>query len=236
MQNGLELYNKERNATNINNVRSIQIFEEWTEMYTDYGYQKQADFYNRLRNGSMPLGISGYSTYFTLYSAAPEIDGRWAIANVPGTHVAEDCTVPNCHNEDHINRLTAGSGSGAGIVAKSPRPDKAWAFLEWWTSADIQTRYSNNVESILGLLGRSATANVEAFNRLGWDPEHLEALNKQWEHVYEVPEVPGSYYTTRAVDQAYWSVINDGINAKDAINKWSLIADNEIKRKIEEYS
>ena len=236
MQNGLELYNSDRNATNINNVKAIQIFEEWTEMYTDYGYQKQADFYNRLRNGSMPLGISGYSTYFTLYSAAPEIDGRWAIANVPGTHVAEDCTTPNCHNEDHINRLTAGSGSGAGIVAKSPRPDKAWAFLEWWTSADIQTRYSNNVESILGLLGRSATANIEAFNRLGWDPEHLEALNKQWEHVYEVPEVPGSYYTTRAVDQAYWSVINDGINAKDAINKWSLIADNEIKRKIEEYS
>ena len=236
MQNGLELYNNDRNATNINNVKAIQIFEEWTEMYTDYGYQKQADFYNRLRNGSMPLGISGYSTYFTLYSAAPEIDGRWAIANVPGTHVATDCTTPNCHNEDHINRLTAGSGSGAGIVAKSPRPDKAWAFLEWWTSADIQTRYSNNVESILGLLGRSATANIEAFNRLGWDPEHLEALNKQWEHVYEVPEVPGSYYTTRAVDQAYWSVINDGINAKDAINKWSLIADNEIKRKIEEYS
>lgn len=236
MQNGLELYNSDRNATNINNVKAIQIFEEWTEMYTDYGYQKQADFYNRLRNGSMPLGISGYSTYFTLYSAAPEIDGRWAIANVPGTHVATDCTTPNCHNEDHINRLTAGSGSGAGIVAKSPRPDKAWAFLEWWTSADIQTRYSNNVESILGLLGRSATANIEAFNRLGWDPEHLEALNKQWEHVYEVPEVPGSYYTTRAVDQAYWSVINDGINAKDAINKWSLIADNEIKRKIEEYS
>lgn len=236
MQNGLDLYNKEGNATNINNVRAIQIFEEWTEMYTDYGYQKQADFYNRLRNGSMPLGISGYSTYFTLYSAAPEIDGRWAIANVPGTHIATDCNVPNCHNEDHISRLTAGSGSGAGIVAKTPRPGKAWAFLEWWTSAEIQTRYSNNVESILGLLGRSSTANQQAFANLAWDPEHLASLQEQWSYVREVPEVPGSYYTSRAIDQAYWSVINDGINAKDAINKWSLIADNEIKRKIEEYS
>ena len=227
MQNGLDLYNKEGTATNINNVRSIQVFEEWTEMYTDYGYQKQADFYNRLRNGSMPLGISGYSTYFTIYSAAPEIDGRWAIANVPGTVDPET---------GEINRQTAGSGSGAGIVKASPRPEKAWEFLKWWTSADIQTRYSNNVESILGLLGRSSTATVEAFNNLAWDPEDLAALNEQWKHVKEVPEVPGSYYTARAIDQAYWSVINDGINAKDAINKWSLVADNEIKRKIEEYS
>ena len=227
MQNNLTLYNKEGNATNINTVRAIQVFEEWTEMYTDYGYQKQADFYNRLRNGSMPLGISGYSTYFTLYSAAPEIDGRWAIANVPGTVDPET---------GKVNRITAGSGSGAGIVKASPRPEKAWEFLKWWTSAEIQTRYSNNVESILGLLGRVTTSNSEAFNNLGWDPEDLEALNEQWNYVQEVPEVPGSYYTTRAVDQAFWSVINDGINAKDAINKWSLIADNEIKRKIEEYS
>ena len=227
MQNNIPLYNKEGNATNINNVRAIQVFEEWTEMYTDYGYQKQADFYNRLRNGSMPLGIAGYSTYFTIYSAAPEIDGRWAIANVPGTLDPET---------GKINRQTAGSGSGAGIVKASPRPDKAWEFLKWWTSADIQTRYSNNVESILGLLGRSTTANVEAFNRLGWDPEDLAALNEQWSYVEEVPEVPGSYYTARAIDQGFWSVINDGINAKDAINKWSLVADKEIARKIEEYS
>lgn len=227
MQNNLDLYNAERNATNINQVKAIQIFEEWTEMYTDYGYQKQADFYNRLRNGSMPLGISGYSTYFTLYSAAPEIDGRWAIANVPGTVDPET---------GEINRTTAGSGSGAGIVKASKMHDEAWEFLKWWTSADIQTRYSNNVESILGLLGRVTTSNAEAFNNLGWAPQHLAALNEQWGYVQEVPEVPGSYYTTRAVDQAFWSVINNGVNAKDAINKWSLIADNEIKRKIEEYS
>ena len=227
MQNNLPIYNESGNATNINNVRAIQVFEEWTEMYTDYGYQKQADFYNRLRNGSMPLGIAGYSTYFTIYSAAPEIDGRWAIANVPGTVDKET---------GEINRLTAGSGSGAGIVKASKNHKEAWEFLKWWTSAEIQTRYSNNVESILGLLGRSTPSNVEAFNNLGWDPEDLAALNEQWKHVQEVPEVPGSYYTTRAVDQAFWSVINDGINAKDAINKWSLVADNEIKRKIEEYS
>ncbi len=225
-QNGLTLYNDEHNATAIDNVRAIQVFEEWTEMYTDYGYQKEADFYNRLRNGSMPLGIAPYATYMTIYSAAPEIDGRWTVANVPGTY----------DENGNLNQTIAGSGSGAAIVKASSHHDEAWEFLKWWTSAETQSRYSNNVESILGMLGRVATANVEAFEKLAWDPNDLELLLDQWDEVQELPELPGSYYTTRAVDQAFWSVLNNGINAKDAINKWSLVADNEIKRKIEEYS
>lgn len=226
-QRGLDLYNAERTATAINSVEAIQVFEEWTEMYTDYGYQREADFYNRFRNGSMPLGIAAYSTYMTIYSAAPEIDGRWSIANVPGTLDEET---------GKINQTIAGSGSGCSIVKASAHHKEAWEFLKWWTSAETQTRYSNNVESILGMLGRVSTANVEAFNSLAWDPDDLNSLNEQWSKVKELPEVPGSYYTTRAVDQAFWSVINDNASAKDTINKWSIVADNEIARKIEEYS
>ena len=233
-QAGLKLYNEDLNATAIDSVDGIRIFDEWTKIYTDYGYQKEADFYNRLRNGSMPLGIAGYSTYLTIYSAAPEIDGRWAVAKVPGTHDA-NCKEYGCKEESHINRTIAGSGSGCAIVKASSHWAEAWEFLKWWTSADTQSRYSNNVESIIGPLGRVATANVEAFERMAWDPNDLDMLTAQWEEVKEIPEVPGSYYMTRAIDQAFWSVINDGIYAKDAINKWSLVADKEIKRKISEY-
>jgi ABC-type glycerol-3-phosphate transport system substrate-binding protein len=226
-QNGLELYNEQKNATAINKVEAIQVFEEWTEMYTDYGYLKEADFYNRFRNGSMPLGIASYTTYMTIYSAAPEIDGRWTIANVPGTYNQET---------GEIDHTIAGAGSGCSILKASPHRDAAWEFLKWWTEAETQSRYSNNVESILGMLGRVATANVEAFNTLAWDPDDLAKLNEQWSKVKELPELPGSYYTIRAVDQAFWSVINDNVNPKDAVKKWSKIADNEIERKIKQYS
>lgn len=222
MQNGLSIYNDELNATAIDSVEAIQVFDEWTEIYTDYEYMKEADFYNRLRNGSMPLGIANYSQYMTVYSAAPEIDGRWTIANVPGFEGG--------------NNKVAGSGTGAGIVKRSPNPDAAWEFVKWWTSANTQARYSNNVESILGMLGRVQTANVEALKKLPWEPDDLNKILDQWEKVEEVPEVPGSYYLTRAIDQAFWSVINDDINPKDAINKWSIVADSEIERKIKEYS
>lgn len=222
MQSGCDLYNDELNKSSITDVTSINVFSDWVKMYTDYGYLKEADFYNRFRNGSMPLGIASYTTYMTFYSTAPEISNRWKITNVPGTVDG--------------NNYIAGGGTGCGIVKESKLQKEAWEFLKWWTSAETQTRYSSNVETILGMLGRVPTANVEAFNNLEWDPKDLEALNKQWACVREIPEVPGGYYLTRAVDQAFWSVINDSSNPKDAIVKWAKVADAEIERKIKEYS
>ena len=104
------------------------------------------------------------------------------------------------------------------------------------TDTDTQGRYSQNVESLLGLLGRPTTSNVEAFKKLSWESETEEILLEQWSRVVELPEVPGSYYLSRAVDQAFWSVVNGESNAKDATLKWNDIANEEIKQKISEYS
>ncbi len=221
-QSGLSLYNKELNATALSSAEATDVFDFWTDLYTEYDFQKEADFYNRFRVGVMPLGIAPYSTYITLYSAAPEIKGRWAVACVPGTKGG--------------NNSVAGAGTGCAIIKKSKNRKEAWEFLKWWTSAETQTRYSNNVESLIGMLGRQQTATVDGLTGLAWDNKDLEVILEQWGRVEEVPEVPGSYYFSRALDQAFWSTINDGTNAKDAISKWSQVADAEIERKIKEYS
>ena len=220
-QKNLSLYNEELNATSLTGIEEIATFDYWTDLYTQFDFQKEADFYNRLRVGVMPLGIAPYSTYLTLYSAAPEIKGRWAVAQVPGTVGGNDSV--------------AGAGTGCAIIKRSPNRAEAWEFLKWWTSADTQTRYSNNVESLIGMLGRQQTATVDGLRGLAWDNQDLEIILEQWSKVKEVPEVPGSYYSSRAIDQAFWSVINDKVNAKDAITKWSKVADAEIERKIKEY-
>ena len=213
-QNGLSLYNDERNATDLNSKAAIEVFDFWTDLYTEYGYLKEAEFYNRFRVGVVPLGIAPLATYMNLYSAAPEIAGRWSVGLVPAS--------------DNGSRAIAGAGTGCGIISKSDNKEEAWEFLKWWTSAETQTRYNNNVESILGMIGRTTTANVEAFQNLAWDKDHLEVMEQQRLQVKEVPEVPGSYYLSRAIDQAYWSVVNGECNSKDAVMKWCKIADEEM--------
>ena len=169
----------------------------------------------------MPLGIAPYTLYLTLSQAASGIQGRWSVEPVP-SFTSE-------------NKAITGAGTGCAIVAKSSHVDEAWEFRKWWTSAQTQARYSRNLESVLGLVGRHPTATVEAFADLAWEPEVRNNLMAQWENVEELPEIPGSYYLTRAIDQAFWAVVNGESNGKDAILKWSEVADAEISRKIKEY-
>jgi len=220
-QNGLSLYNDDLTATAIATQESISVFDRWTKLYTDYRFVREADFYNRFRVGIMPLGIVPYEFYFQFSQMAPEIQGKWEIATIPGTVGG--------------NNSVAGAGSGCVIIEQSKYHDESWEFLKWWTSAEIQERYSTSVESVLGLVGRNSSANVEAIKNLEWDRNKLPVLLKQWESVNEIPEVPGSYHLTRVVDQAFWTVLNGEKDALDAVPKWSKAADEEIDRKLKEY-
>lgn len=89
---------------------------------------------------------------------------------------------------------------------------------------------------MLGQSGRVTTSNVEALKRLSWDSKSLKVIMEQWANVKELPEVPGSYYVSRSIDQAFWAVYNNEATPKEALNKWTKSCNSEIERKIEEYA
>jgi len=225
-QFGGEFYNDELNGCVLDSPVAFSAFKYWTDMYTKKKLPVEASFYNRFRSGTMPLGIDVYTMYTTLTEAAPEIQGRWSIALVPGTE-----------NEDGtINRTIAGAGTGCSIIKSSNNINEAWEFLKWWTQADTQLQYNNNVEAILGAVSRATTANIEAFSRMAWEKKDLALLLEQRSYIKEIPEVPGSYFVSRAVDQAFWNVVESNAQPKDTLYKWNNVCNNEIKRKIAEYS
>ena len=226
MQMGGEIYKPDGSATQLASATSIKAFEFWTDFFNEYKFPVTADFFNRFRIGTMPMGIQNYTMYIQLTMAAPEITGKWKMVPIPGFK-GEDGTINNCQ---------AGSGTGCGILKVSKNPKLGWEFLKWWTRADTQLNYSNNCESILGVSGRVATANPEALRRMGWDKDSLNSLISQWKRIKEVPEIPGSYYTARSIDQAYWNVVNNSKNAKDMMIKWAEISDAEIERKRNQYN
>lgn len=224
LQNGGKIYSEDLKSTDLSSSLSANVFSKFAEFYTDRDYPVSFDFYNRFRTGEMPLGIALYTQYNSLAVAAKEISGLWGMAPLPGTVV-----------DGEINCASAGGGTGSVILNQSQHKESAWEFLKWWTSADTQYRYSTEIESILGAAERQATANVEALTWLSWAEEDRLALLQQWKNVQEIPEVPGSYYTVRSFDQAFWAVYNNGQNPRNALLKWSAEADAEIDRKRTEY-
>lgn len=226
MQNGESMYNSALDATNLASPASVQVFKFWTDFYTKYKLNPDVNFYQRFRVGTIPLGIASYTQYLTFAVAAPEIEGKWAMYELPGT-VRADGTV---------DRSAAGAGTGCAIMKSSKEKQAAWEFLKWWLSADTQYNYSFNCETVLGQSGRISTSNVEALKRLSWDNSSLDTILKQWSNVKEIPEVPGSYYVSRSIDQAFWSVYNGETTEKEAITDWARVSNDEIARKIKEYA
>lgn len=224
-QHGGNLYNEELNATDLLSTSAITAFEFYTDFFTKYGCPKSYNFYNRFRTGLMPMGIQDYGMYATLKATAPEINDRWTMVPVPEITLADGSQ----------NRYSCGGGTACMILGDSPNADAAWKFLKWWTSDETQLSYDQSLESVLGIAGRIATSNINAASRLVWDGDCFDNLYEQWGSVKEFNEVPGSYYTTRVIEQAYWNVVENNENPKDMLYRWSSVADNEIARKIKQY-
>lgn len=226
LQRGLSLYTEDGKSTTLTTPEIVQVFNDWTDFYTKLKIPVTVDFLNRFRTGTCPIGIAAYSLYNTLKATAPEIEGKWDFAPIPGT-VQDDGSI------DHIS---TGGGTSCAILKSTPEKEQyAWEYLKWWTDVETQTTYSMNVEAILGPTGRVTLSNVAAMLDLSWEDDAVDALSKAWEQVQEVPEVPGSYYIARGIDHCYWNVVNDGKIPKDMLNKWGLEVDNEIARKWKQY-
>jgi ABC-type glycerol-3-phosphate transport system substrate-binding protein len=225
-QMDVPLYKEDLSATNLMSAGSVNAFTYWTDFYTKYGFPKTYDFFNRFRTGLMPMGIADFSVYATIKAAAPEINGKWMMYELPGFQ----------QEDGSINNTVTGNGSACVILNWSKTQDKAWEFLKWWTSDDIQYRFGVNLESVLGMSGRYETANLNALYRLGWEAENLAALKAQGKKLQQLPEVPGGYYVGRSTQQVYWNVVNNGEKVEDMLKKWVPEADDEIRRKTEEYA
>lgn len=226
LQNGGTYYNSELNATAFDTQIAYEAFTQWTQLYTTFGLDRSFDFFNRFRTGEMPLAIMAYSTYNQLQAAAPEIRGLWSIAKIPGTRQADGS----------IDRSETSSGNAAVLLSDAKDKNAAFTFIDWWTSNAVQARYGNELEAVLGVAARYTPANIEAFSQLAWTDEEAELLRSQWREVCNVPQIPGNYFISRCLTNAFRSVVDMDENPVRALNRYNKDMNSEITRKRREFN
>jgi ABC-type glycerol-3-phosphate transport system substrate-binding protein len=222
-QRGISVYNEEGDTitTNLMTPGAYEAFKQWSDFYVLYDFALYKDDFNRFRTGEMPIVISSYGLYNTLEEAAPEIAGQWIMTSIPGTEQPDGT----------LDRSTSASGTCTIILNNCKDKDAAWEFVKWWNSAEVQQMYARDVEAELSTLGRHTPANLEAFQGSLWTDEEKELLLLQWQNVVEVPEIPGGYYVSRNIDNAFRQVFYNGENARDTLNYWMNAVDEELARK-----
>jgi ABC-type glycerol-3-phosphate transport system substrate-binding protein len=222
-QKGASLYSANLSSTAFDEPEALAAFEQWTGLYAKYSLPLVFDFFNRFRSGEMPMAIVPYTQCNYLAGAAPEIKGLWDFAPVPGT-VYADGTVSNAETA---------TGTGCVMVAKDDtiQYQNVFDFLSWWVSADAQAQFGLELENLMGAAARYPTANVEAFERLPWEPRQTDALTEQWKQVVEAPQIPGGYYVGRNISFAFRSVIYGNANERETLYKYNKEINKEITRK-----
>ena len=78
-------------------------------------------------------------------------------------------------------------------------------------------------------------ANREAFEKLPWTKAELKVLLTQLSASRAVPEVPGSYFLGRHLNNAFRAVVISGKDLKDTLEKYGAVIDNELTVKRREF-
>lgn len=225
-QNGGQFYRDNDMKSALDSEISMQVFKRWTQFYTNYKFPLQADFANRFRTGEMPIGIADYTTYNMLTVMAPEIKGLWDFTIVPGTE----------REDGSVSHEVASHTTGVMMLENVDDKDAAWSFMKWWTDKDTQIAYGRELEGLLGEAARYPTANIEALAQLPWPIKDFNNLERQWQWVRGIPQVPGGYFTGRHLDNAFRRVVNQSENPREALSDYILYMNDEIALKRKEFN
>lgn len=223
-QNGGSYYNDAQTAALLSSEEAIKAMDTYTSLYRNYGFEVKTDFYSRFRSGELIMSIQPYQMYNQLVAAAPEITGRWAMIPIPATKT-----------ETGLNR-SAGSTVTGTIMLKSAKDREAsWKFMDWWSSDDVKARYGLEIEGLLGGSARFTPANKNVLGMLPWPDAQLESLETAQKNLKGIPQIPGSYYTARAIQNGFRSVVYNGEAVRKALTDQNEMINYEITKKRAEF-
>ena len=226
-QSGGDLYADSGMRINLDSVKGLAAFEKMCNMFTQHSFPYSYNAANRFRTGEMPIILADYTgLYNQLKVFATEIEGKWAFVPNPGT-VQADGSINN----------TADSTVAAVVMIKETEDQvSAWQFMKWYTGAEAQSEYANEMVAIIGDSAKHPTANRIALETMPWTQSEYTEVAKQFENLAAIPNYPGSYFIGRHTNFAFLAALNDDADPTTEILSYINTINKEITRKREEFN
>ena len=225
-QNGGNYYSDDGCSSNFGDPDTLAGLREMIDLYRVYGLvQNVPNFFNSFRSGSVPIGVSNFATYLQLQVSAPELNGRWDIALVPGTR----------QEDGSVCRYWSADNTSAMIFSNTNRKDEAYQFLKWWLSSDTQLQYATALQTKYGSEYVWNTANHVALAGMSYPMAHRKIILEQWDWQKEALRHPASYILEREVSNAWIAIVTEGEEFQARIDEATLASNREIMRKLTEF-
>ena len=227
-QNGGQLYGRTAQDLLLDSEECVDGLTQLTELFTLYDLPVDVpNFYQHFRNGDLPIGFADFNSYNLILNAAPEIANSWGVALVPG--ILDEET-------GEIKRYMAGGAESTIMFASNEeREQKAWEFMDWWSSAEVQAEFGQMLQIMYGDEYIWPTANLEAFAMLPFPTADKEVVLEQATYILEAPRLLGGYMLEREMSNIFNNVVVDGENLRSRIDDAVKIVNRETSRKLEEF-
>ncbi len=221
-QRGGRYYSEDLLSSTFSDNLTINTMADWSDLYISNGLPVSYNFVNRFAAGDMPIAVQNFSSYGTLVLYSPQLADDWSWTTVPGT-IQEDGSI------DHSTPITVNASI---ILSDTEQRDASWEFIKWWSSTDVQAEFGRTIENLMGKAGRYTTANLEAMEQISWSGKLYNALAEQAEWTVAVPEIPGGYYMSRNLDNAFREIYNnseeDSAETRKVMYEYDRVIDNEL--------
>ena len=212
----------------LDSEETVEGFTQLTELFTLYDLPVDVpNFYQHFRNGDLPIGIADFNSYNLILNAAPEIANSWEIALVPGTEDPDTGEI--------LRYMAGGAESTVMFASDDEREQKAWTFMDWWSSAQVQAEFGQRLQILYGDEYIWPTANLEAFAMLPYPTAHKDIILEQSQYILEAPRLLGSYMMERETSNAYNDIVVNGETLRSRIDEATKIVKRETERKLEEF-
>lgn len=224
-QKGTDIYTADGTASNLDNPVVIDAFKEFIALFKEYKWPLEDPGFQTFIDGSTPIQIYQNWYYSVWERAAPQIAGKWEIAEVPGTK----------QKDGSIDRANTGKMLTWSITASSKKKDAAWKFMQWATSSEFTAKFSKLVYDSPDKW-RLFFSTKDGIDKSGFPVEHMDYARKALAACQMQRAIVGGYVADRYIDFAFNSVVLQNANPEDAIKKAAKDSTQEIQRKLKEFS
>jgi len=226
-QMGGSIWADEGMRINLDSEYGLAAFNKMCDMFTQYSFPYQYDAANRFRTGEMPIILAGYTgLYNQLKVFATELDGCWTFVPVPGTLNEETGKIDN---------QTMAATAAVVMISGTTNTKDAWDYMCWYTGAEAQIAYANEMVAIIGDSAKHSTANREALASMPWTYDEYIEVSKQFENLSAIENYPGFYFIGRHTNFAFLSAYNDGADPTTELLSYINTINTEITRKRKEF-
>ena len=182
-----------------------------------------------LRAAAITLAVMVFMVHVMHLGLIFPVQTVWQLEERAGIeHTREDGTT-------YINNVSVATTSAICMMRGCDQAEKSWDFMKWYTGADCQVKYSNEMVALLGPSAKPACANINALAQMPWTAEEYKQIAYQFNNLASIPDYPGTYIIGRYTGFAFLAAYNDNADPVDELLSYISTINKEITRKRAEF-